>query len=280
MAPLRTESATLTIRMPTLSRTVRFSINDADAPITGSNGFGGVPSMRGLGRYYELHITCEGAPDAATGYLLNIKDIDTAARDAVIPFIAEACHRRAHTSPESLLPRIVDLLRQRLGAIATFARWNLTPYYSVEMNASSPHALLRQSFDISAAHRLHAPALNDQQNREMFGKCNHPSGHGHNYRIEPCVALSLDPAREFGLAELEALVARHIIEPFDHKHFNLDTPEFATKSGLNPTIENIARVFYDRLQEPVRESSRGHATLRSVTVWETDRTSSTYPGEC
>jgi 6-pyruvoyltetrahydropterin/6-carboxytetrahydropterin synthase len=266
--------------MHTLTRTVRFSLNPADDPgasLPAVNGFGGSPAMHGLGRYYELHIACQGEPDPVTGYLLNIKEIDAAVRNAALPIIALACREAPQSDPAMLMPRIIAALSQRLGELLVSARWNLTPYYSIEMTADTSHALLRQSFDFSAAHRLHVPALSDDENFRAFGLCNNPSGHGHNYRVEPCVALRLDPAPIFSLTDLEALVHEHVIKPYDHTHLNENTKEFAAALGVNPTVENIARVCFERLRAPIESRSNGSATLRAVTVWETDRTSSTYP---
>ncbi|MEL6796463.1 MAG: 6-carboxytetrahydropterin synthase, partial [Planctomycetota bacterium] len=136
------------------------------------------------------------------------------------------------------------------------------------------YALLRQQFDFAAAHRLHAPELSDEENQRVFGKCNNPSGHGHNYRIEASVAVPVNqPPGGFGLADLEELCDTLVIERFDHTHLNVDTEEFGPR-GVMPSVENIAKVIYDILAPAVGD--RG-ATLRSMTVWETDRTCCTYP---
>jgi 6-pyruvoyltetrahydropterin/6-carboxytetrahydropterin synthase len=82
----------------------------------------------------------------------------------------------------------------------------------------------------------------------------------------------------FTLDTLERLAEDRIIRRFDHKNFNIDTPEFGGASGVNPSVENIARVFFELLEPGVREAGGGGANLRSLTVWETDRTSATYPG--
>jgi 6-pyruvoyltetrahydropterin/6-carboxytetrahydropterin synthase len=165
------------------------------------------------------------------------------------------------------------------GTVAA-VRWYLSPYYSVEVVKSEPSVvLLRQRFDFAASHRLHVPALSDEENRAAFGKCNNPRGHGHNYQVEPAVAVRLKDGRQpFALPQLERVVEDTIIRRFDHKHLNEDTPEFAY-SGPHPvtsSVENIARVFFDLLAPAVRLASP-EAELRSVTVWETDRTCSTYP---
>jgi len=269
--------------MVELSRIVRFCVNPGGGSVAGTNGFGGKPPMRGLGRYYELEILCRGEPDRATGYLVNIKDLDRAAWEHAVPIIAQACRERPETEPAEVLPEIAAALAQALPGLAARVRWRLTPTYSVETGVNErppapPRVLLRQRFDFAAAHRLHVPSLTPQENVRTFGKCNNPSGHGHNYVYEPCVAVTLGEGGEpFGLAELERLCEEVLTEAFDHKHLNRDTREFAEAGGANPSVENIARVFFERLAPAVRAASE-RAELVSMTVWETDRTSCTYPG--
>ena len=158
-------------------------------------------------------------------------------------------------------------------------RLNLSPYYSIEMSTTDQsRVLLRQRFDFAAAHRLHVSAFSAAENVKRFGKCNNPKGHGHNYQIEPCISVRLasDGAHQFSLADLEALVEKVIIARFDHMHLNEDTTEFSANGGVLPTVENIAKVSYELLRSAVAEQASGVA-LHSVTVWETDRTSATYP---
>lgn len=277
-----------------LRRTVRFAINDTAAepgPTALSpkaqgpaprNGFGGSPSMRGLGRYYELDITCSGSPDPTTGYLISIRDIDAAARDHAIPIIARACAETPARDPATLLAEVFTSIGARLPVATRAVLWRLTPTYSVAMDAHDPtRFILRQQFDLAAAHRLHARSLTDEENRRIFGRCNNPSGHGHNYRVEPAVSVRLpadSAAPTFGLADLERITLDSLINPFDHTHLNEDTAEFGWGSGVIPSIENIARVFHDRLAAAIATHSDGSARLVSITVWETDRTSCTYPG--
>lgn len=259
--------------MVELSRTVRFAVGPGQAPgEDGGNGFAGRPGMVGIGTHYELSVRCRGEPGPDTGYLIDIKQIDRAVREACVPVIAQKIGSGAE--PTTLLAELVEGAEARLPVELVSLRWDLSPYYSVEMETRNmSKALIRQRFDFAASHRLHAPSLSDQQNRELFGKCNHANGHGHNYQVEACVEVDAgDPPVSLGT--LERLVDEWIIEPFDHKHLNLDTEEFG-EGGLNPSVENIARVCYERLEGPI--ASLGSSTLRSVTVWETDRTCCTYP---
>lgn len=129
---------------------------------------------------------------------------------------------------------------------------------------------LSQRFEFSAAHRLHNPSLSEEKNLALFGKCNNPDGHGHNYELEVEVSGPLDEGgRIMKLATLEEIVHDLVIERFDHKHLNRQTAEF---QSLIPSVENIARTIYRLLQPAL---TRGSTRLASVTVWETPKTRAT-----
>ncbi|MEM0983828.1 MAG: 6-carboxytetrahydropterin synthase [Planctomycetota bacterium] len=260
--------------MHLLKRTVRCTFDTASPSVRGVNGYGGKPAMAGLGRYYEFEVACAGEPDPATGYLINIKDIDDTVRgvlpDTVSKWIAEGDPRPPTAVCAQLRSSVAGALEPvRLVSL----RWGFSPTFSIEVDDMTTTAILRQRFDFAAAHRLHVPDLSDEDNRSMFGKCNNPNGHGHNYQVEPAVRVPLDGS--LTLDRLERLTDETVIERFDHKHLNEDTAEFGP-DGVNPSVENIARVCYELLA-PVIEDAGG--TLESMTVWETDRTCCAYsPG--
>lgn len=269
-----------------LLRTVRFAINPPGwAAGEGPNAYAGRPSMRGLGRHYEVDVRCVGTIHPVRNYLLDIKDVDRAMRASLVPAIQRACDEAPGSDPAGVLARSMpgasEAIEGRLrasgceGSLESI-RWRLSPYYSVEVfMKKQDRALLRQSFEFAASHRLHVPSLSAEENVRLFGKCTHPSGHGHNYRVEPCVEVSLESAGGFGLEALESAVEETILGRYDHRHLNLDTPEFNPEvGGVNPSVENIARVFFERLEPAVR--ARG-ARLASITVWESDRTGASYP---
>ncbi len=270
-----------------LRRTVRFAVGP-EGPIDGgasdSNSYAGRPSMVGLGSAYELDVVCRGDVHPVKSYLIDIKEIDKAVRSAVVPLVARGVAARPQEPAAGVLREGMMALRAALsgelhGSLHALV-WRLTPRYSIEMTMNdTTTVLLRQRFDFAASHRLHAPTLSAEENRRVFGKCNYANGHGHNYQIEPVVAVKVD-ARGLGtltLQDLERAVDETILQRYDHRHLNLDTPEFnAGAGGVNPSVENIARVFFERLSPAVARSPG--ATLRSITVWETDRTSCTYPG--
>ena len=124
---------------------------------------------------------------------------------------------------------------------------------------------LSQKFEFSATHRLHNASASDQENRHVFGKCNNPHGHGHNYELQ--VTLRGEPDEKgllIDVPEFERIVASTVVEKFDHKNLNVELSEFRE---LIPTVENIAMVIY-RLLKPRFTGSQ----LASVTVWETPKT--------
>ena len=99
----------------------------------------------------------------------------------------------------------------------------------------------------NAAHRLHNPNWSDEKNKTVFGKCNSPNYHGHNYVLETWVEGPIDPDTGYviDLSVLKKIIKEEVEEPFDHRNFTLDVPEFA---NLNPTAENIAKVIYGKLK--------------------------------
>ena len=263
-----------------LTRDVRFCIPLCEGELSSSAGgrhntFAGFPSMPGLGVYFELSVCCEGENDPVTGYLINITEIDRAVRDRAVPLIREAVRTRSGGAPASLLPGILAEVGATLSRPVKSITWRLTPFYSLTLEtAHMERFLTRQRFDFSAAHRLHCSELSDEENRDLFGKCNNPHGHGHNYRLEVIVAQPL-PAQgrppSLPLPELERIVDEQVLRRFDHTHLNLDTSEFA---DLNPSVEHIARVCHDLLSAPIAAAG---AELSHVTVWETEKTRCTYP---
>lgn len=99
----------------------------------------------------------------------------------------------------------------------------------------------------NAAHRLHNENWTDEKNQAVFGKCNLPNYHGHNYVLETWVEGEIDADSGFviNLTELKQLIKEEVEDVFDHRNLNLDIPEF---KKLNPTAENIAKVIYQKLK--------------------------------
>jgi 6-pyruvoyltetrahydropterin/6-carboxytetrahydropterin synthase len=124
----------------------------------------------------------------------------------------------------------------------------------------------------NAAHRLHNPAWTDELNQRVFGKCNNPHYHGHNYEL--IVRLTGDTNPDTGyvydMKLLSDLIKREILDTFDHRNLNLDTEEFR---HLNPTAENIAVVIWNKLRQHLDAQ-----LALSVTLYETERNFVEYHG--
>ena len=131
---------------------------------------------------------------------------------------------------------------------------------------------LGRRYRFAASHRLHAPQLSEEENCRVFGKCNNPYGHGHNYVVEISVSGEVDPATGMiaNLADLDSFVERQVLEEFDHRSLNEDVPAFV---GKVPTTENLCIEIYRRLK------NFAHARLERVRIQETGNNSFEYAGE-
>jgi 6-pyruvoyltetrahydropterin/6-carboxytetrahydropterin synthase len=105
---------------------------------------------------------------------------------------------------------------------------------------------LTRRVEFSASHYYHNPALGPDENRRIFGKCNNPHGHGHNYTLEVTVAGEIDPATGMVLnvKDLKKVLQSEVLEPMDHKFLNVEVPEFVSRI---PTTENIAIQIWNRI---------------------------------
>jgi 6-pyruvoyltetrahydropterin/6-carboxytetrahydropterin synthase len=138
---------------------------------------------------------------------------------------------------------------------------------------------LTRRYRFSAGHRLHNDAMNEEENRRVYGKCNNPNGHGHNYLMEVTVAGAIDPATGmiFDLGALDGIVAERVLDKFDHKNLNLDMENFRTQV---PTTENLCVEIYGLLCAPLEAAGaeRGLA-LHRVRLEETSLNSFEYVPE-
>lgn len=130
---------------------------------------------------------------------------------------------------------------------------------------------LTKRYGFAASHRLHSSALTDEENRETYGKCNNPHGHGHNYEVALTVCGTVDPAtgRVVDLVVLDALAEKQILVPFRHRNLNEEVAVFRT---VVPTTENLGLEVDRRLREAWPETfGSGGPRLEKVRIWETDR---------
>ncbi|QDU35437.1 6-pyruvoyl tetrahydropterin synthase [Poriferisphaera corsica] len=245
------------------------------------NTWGGWPAMRGLSRWYEVEVICKGDADE-TGYFINISEIDQAVREQTLPYLQDMISGPGDpaSAPIGEVVRgMINGLQPLLQEAVAEVRLHLTPMLSMGIESENMDKVtIRHEYEFSAAHRLHCDSLSDEANREVFGKCNNPEGHGHNYVVQVAVAMPIDPMGDVAhVEELDELVDTVVIKPFDHKHLNKDTEEFA---ALNPTVENITKMVWEKLTGKVDDlGSMPGAELVEVKVWETQKTSCVYRGE-
>jgi 6-pyruvoyltetrahydropterin/6-carboxytetrahydropterin synthase len=130
---------------------------------------------------------------------------------------------------------------------------------------------LSRRYRFFASHRLHSPSLTDARNQEIFGKCNNPYGHGHNYEVEITVAGEIDPVtgRVVDLGVLDKLAEEQVVAPFRYRNLNEEIPAFRTTV---PTTENLGLELDRRLRAswPVQFGAHG-PELEMIRIWETDR---------
>ena len=131
---------------------------------------------------------------------------------------------------------------------------------------------LGRRYRFAASHRLHSPQLSEEENCRVFGKCNNPHGHGHNYVVEVSLSGEVDPATGMiaDLADLDAFVEQQVLEEFDHRSLNEDVAAFREKVL---TTENLCIEVFRRL------SAFPHARLERIRIEETSNNSFEYTGE-
>ena len=135
-----------------------------------------------------------------------------------------------------------------------------------------PQVLVTKRLRFNAAHRVHNAALSDEENRALFGMCNNPNWHGHNYVLEVTVAGPIDDRTGYviDLGKLRAIVEREVIDKVDHRNMNIEV-EFLR--GTNPTAENIVVACWRVLVPHVAPG-----TLHRLRLWETENNYVEYDG--
>ena len=216
----------------------------------------------------RLWITLGGQTNPESGLLINVRDIKAVFRNALI-------EQKVHVKNAlEIFSWARQLIEQKLSDFQLVQlQLEIIDQMTLSWNKGNPEMLeLTTQYTLAASHRLWNPAWSDEKNLDAYDKCSNRRGHGHNYRVE--ITLRGKPEPDSGQimnpARRDEIIHRELIEPFDHKNLNEDTPEF---SELIPTVENIARVFWDRL-----DGKFFPAELARVAVWETEKTCAEYFG--
>jgi len=251
-------------------REVRFSLSERAARGATKNAWAGWPACDGLAPYVTVRAVVSGdiAPD--TGYVCSTREVDELIRGRGIGHLRDFLRefgggRGAAVTLLSLWGQIADHIPE--GTRLEELSLRPTPYlaFAVQRGASEMVSMT-YDFEFCAAHRLYRPELSDDENQRIFGRCTNPNGHGHNYVVR--VTLQGRPDDKTGtivpIGDVERMVNERVIDRFDHKHLNEDCAEFAE---LNPSVENIARVIFEKLN-----GAFGAAKLARVRVYETPKT--------
>jgi 6-pyruvoyltetrahydropterin/6-carboxytetrahydropterin synthase len=136
-----------------------------------------------------------------------------------------------------------------------------------------PIVRVTRRLHFSAAHRLHNPAFGEAENREVFGLCNNPNWHGHNYEMDVTVEGEVDPATGYvlDLKRLKEVVEAGVVADLDHRNLNLDVPWL---EGVLPSTENLVVAIWERLVSRIPQGR-----LVRLVLWETPRNYVEYSGE-
>lgn len=265
--------------MHKLCRYVRFSINPflpADEP--GFNSFASKPAGDGLAVFLELGVELTGVADKSTGLIVNVSDIDRKVRDLAVGVFAEkikADYRSArHISYDdltSLLKIVWEKLANQFGqAKLSKLILKLSPFKTLAIeDKDCAMVYYSEKFEFAAAHKLWNEKFSEKQNTETFGRCANPAGHGHNYIVE--VTVKYPSGQSIKTGQFEKVIYDELIKALDHKNLNEDLKEF---QKITPTVENIAILAWSKLVDKFPKP----AALHCVTVWETDKTYSSYYG--
>ena len=278
--------------MHKLARQVRFSANPfLPEDGVGFNSFASKPAGEGLAVFFELCVELSGEVEPATGFVVNVTDIDKAVGRYVVPIFADGVRKDFRRCRHIGLFEIAELLKSAWGRLAdkfgtaslSKLSLKLNPFRKIAIDSGDCEMVyFGEKFAFAAAHRLWNDELSRSRNLEVFGKCANPAGHGHNYVVEVTVEVPKGDKRRSGslkrpagknsfrIGDFERTVDSELIELLDHKNLNADVARFGS---VEPTVENIAVFAWDKLA-----GRFGEATLHCVTVWESEKTYCSYFG--
>jgi 6-pyruvoyltetrahydropterin/6-carboxytetrahydropterin synthase len=230
--------------------------------------FGKCASPYGHGHNYTLDVTVSGQLDERTGMVMNMTEL----KAIVGEVLEEFDHRHLNEDTpyfRDQLPTTENIVRLlwRLIAARLPAQAHLSHLRLYEMSDlwadydGGDETTFARAYTFAAAHRLHAPALSDEENRQIYGKCNNPNGHGHNYTLEVSVAgpVAPDTGMVVDLVQMDAAV-RAVLDSLDFHHIDREVPAFADRPS---TAENIVAYLWGELAPGLGGG------LRHLRLWET-----------
>jgi len=245
--------------------------------VWGFNSFASEPCGEGLAVFLELVVELCGQVDERTGFVVNVSEIDEAVRTYAVPVFAGRVREEYRAGRAVGFSELAELLRESWakladkfgGARVTELSLKVNPFRKIAIKERSGDMVyFGEKFEFAATHTLWNERLSERENLEVFGKCAHRTGHGHNYVVE--VTVKAEAADGVRVGQFEQVVNEEVIEVVDHKNLNVDVAEFGK---VNPTVENIAVFVWEKLAGKFSQ-----AELSCVTVWETEKTFCSYYG--
>lgn len=242
--------------------------------------FGKWASRYNHGHNYLLEVSVAGRINPETGMVINIKEIDAIIKQRVAKAFDQKSLNDELPEFQTTVPTTENIalsIWSRLQPLPAEVKLETvrlyeTPALYVDVLDGDQTVKLTRVYEFAASHRLHCADLSAAKNVELFGKCNNPAGHGHNYIVE--VTVSGKPDATTGMVadieKLDRIVEIEVLDRYDHKHLNEDIEEFR---GRNPTTEVLTKTIYDRLKSKLTPQ------LEKVTVRETARNIFEYSGE-
>lgn len=239
--------------------------------------FGLCSNPSGHGHDYKLEVMVRGDLVERSGIVVNTVDIKSLVGSFITEELDGKFLNKEHSYFKTHIPTTENIVNYLWDAISPqlenceLHKLKLyeNPYLWAEREEQNMVNLTRK-YHFSAAHRLHSNQLSEEENLQLFGKCNNHYGHGHNYYLEVTVQGEPDPVTGMvaDLAHLDQTVENIVLNKFDHKHLNLDMDDF---EGLNPTSEVVAQVTYNLLAPHV-------PNLHKIGLWETEKNYFEYFG--
>lgn len=235
------------------------------------------------GHNYALDARVTGTVDPQTGMVVNIKRVDDVLKERILAVYdgrslndEVPAFRQCSATLENLLLDIADRLGneftvkthlvgdERATVALTGLRLSEKDDLWAEMTLPERDMTLTRTYEFAAAHRLHASWLSEEENRSLFGKCNHEGGHGHNYVLEVTVGGEPNPATGMiaDLDDLDRQVNLLVVDRYDHHNLDRDVEEL---KGKVTTSENVAHAIFSLLDGQVP------GRLEKIRLWETAR---------
>ncbi len=219
--------------------------------------YGNNANPNGHGHNYVLEVTLTGDPDPVTGMVFDLRELkEILNREVVDPMDHRFLNKevapfdRVIPTTENLAVEIwkrIEPQITRAGVRLQNVRLYETPDLYVDYGGGLPRPAMRLTtrYRFSASHRLDTPTLSPEENRKLYGKCNNPHGHGHDYVLDITVDGPVDQDGQVVNREaMDALVRERVLGRLDHRNLNADIPELA---GLVTTTENVAELVRDAL---------------------------------